>query len=269
MLIIFTDLDGTLIDAGYSFNKALPALEMIRRREIPLVLCSSKTRTEIEFYRDKLQNRDPFISENGGGIYIPEDYDQIHLPGKGLPIERDENYTVIRLGTKYDELRKALHELRRRGFPVIGFGDMTDQEVFELTGLDETEVRMAKQREYDEPFICNGDDVMLQELRRHIRDMGYCFTQGVLCHILGDHDKGRAVSILIDLYSGVKESVVTAALGDSPNDIEMLRKVDYPFLVQKSDGSYDNRVEIEGLIKVEGAGPAGWNDAVLKLLETF
>ena len=35
-LVIFTDLDGTLLDAeSYSFDQALPALEQIRNTEIP------------------------------------------------------------------------------------------------------------------------------------------------------------------------------------------------------------------------------------------
>ena len=50
--ILFTDLDGTLLDGRtYSFEKAKPALEAIQRLRIPLVFVSSKTRGEIEVYR--------------------------------------------------------------------------------------------------------------------------------------------------------------------------------------------------------------------------
>ena len=74
MIIIFTDLDGTLLDKKYSYESALPALALIESHKIPLVLCSSKTRSEIEFYRTKLNNDHPFICENGGGIFIPIGY---------------------------------------------------------------------------------------------------------------------------------------------------------------------------------------------------
>jgi HAD superfamily hydrolase (TIGR01484 family) len=73
-LIVFTDLDGTLLDESYSFAAAQPALRKTAELDIPLVLCSSKTRREIEHYRKKLGNSHPFISENGGGIFIPEGY---------------------------------------------------------------------------------------------------------------------------------------------------------------------------------------------------
>jgi len=75
-IVIFTDLDGTLLDhCTYSYKEAEKALESIRRKNIPLIVCSSKTREEIEIYRKKLLNNGPFISENGGAIFIPEQYE--------------------------------------------------------------------------------------------------------------------------------------------------------------------------------------------------
>ncbi len=74
-LIIFTDLDGTLLDySTYSFEAAIPALQLLKEKNIPLIICSSKTGKEIEHYRKKLGNTHPFISENGGGIFIPKGY---------------------------------------------------------------------------------------------------------------------------------------------------------------------------------------------------
>ena len=71
-ILIYTDLDGTLLDHHtYSFQKALPALAEIKKRSVPLILCSSKTKGEIEEYQKKLKVRHPFISENGGAIFIP------------------------------------------------------------------------------------------------------------------------------------------------------------------------------------------------------
>lgn len=45
--LIFTDLDGTLLDHDtYGYGEAREALDYIKRRRIPLILCSSKTRAE-------------------------------------------------------------------------------------------------------------------------------------------------------------------------------------------------------------------------------
>lgn len=263
--IVFTDLDGTLLDhETYSFEEALPALALLRKKDIPLVVCSSKTKTEIEHYRKKLANTHPFTSENGGGVFIPAGY--FHIPPGRYGVEEEGRYSIIRLGARYADLRKAVEELRREGFEVTGFGDMTAEEVSALTGLALEEAAMAKERDFDEPFIYKGGE--LQPLLDAIETKGFRYTKGKLLHILGESSKGGAVDILVDLYREKHGDIVTIALGDSPNDREMLERADYPVMVQKPDGSYDPGLEMPGIIKAEGKGPAGWNRAILRLLSS-
>ena len=70
--VVFTDLDGTLLDHDtYGWEEARPALERCKRLFIPIVLVSSKTRAEMDHLRVKLSISSPFISENGGGIFFP------------------------------------------------------------------------------------------------------------------------------------------------------------------------------------------------------
>ena len=268
-LIIFTDLDGTLLDSAYSFRKALPALKLIKEKNIPLILCSSKTMAEIEYCRKKLKNEHPFISENGGGIFIPKKYLKFRMQYPGLKIEEGENYLIIKPGAAYADLREAIEGLRSEGFDIRGFGDMTVREVAGLTGLKISDAERAKQRDFDEPFVFSGKESSLKRLKQRIRSKGYNYTQGEFFHITGDTDKGRAVEILKKLYSEQYGKITTVALGDSPNDIEMLRKVDYPVIIRKHDGSFDRRIRIKNAVKADGAGPEGWNRAVLELLETL
>src|SRR5512143_2726927 len=95
--VIFTDLDGTLLHPKtYSFTEALPALELIRERGIHLVLCSSKTRAEIEVYRKRLHNEAPFIVENGGAIFVPVGY--FIFPTGSI---RSGDYTISAFGKPY------------------------------------------------------------------------------------------------------------------------------------------------------------------------
>lgn len=266
-LIIFTDLDGTLLDSStYSFEPALPALRELSRLDIPLILCSSKTRKEIEFYRERLGNRHPFISENGGGIFLPKGYFS-SLQGLQHPVIDEERYTVIRLGAHYEDLRKALSQLREMGFGVRGFGDMTVTEIEEATGLSRDEAEMAKERDFDEPFLFQRDDAELPRLLEAIKGLGFSFTEGRFLHILGESDKGKAVSILKGLYRAASGPVVIAALGDSPNDIPMLAQADVKIVVPHPDGRHDSRIDLPGLKRVEGIGPEGWNKAVLDLLK--
>jgi predicted mannosyl-3-phosphoglycerate phosphatase (HAD superfamily) len=67
MDVVFSDMDGTLLEhSTYSFAEAQPALDLLKSRGIPLDVCTSKTRSEVEFWRRLLGNKHPFIVENGG-----------------------------------------------------------------------------------------------------------------------------------------------------------------------------------------------------------
>jgi mannosyl-3-phosphoglycerate phosphatase len=268
-LVVFTDLDGTLLDpVTYSFDEANEALEVLRGRGIPLVLVSSKTRAEMEPIRSRLASQAPFIVENGGGLFVPEGYFAFSLEGA----TQRAPYQVIEWGTPYPLLRQALAEIRQAvGDGVRGFGDMTVEEVTRRTGLAAAEAALAMQREYDEPFVIEGSARTLEEIRRLAESRGLrCTSGGRFHHLLGQSDKGRACRYLTECYrrhyAGEAETLITIGLGDSLNDLPLLASVDRPILVQKPDGSYDPGVTLPHLIRAPGVGPGGWNAALLRLL---
>lgn len=267
--IIFTDLDGTLLDhQTYSFEGALPALSIIKDLNIPLILTSSKTSTEIQALRTQLQNKDPFIPENGGAIYIPENYFQIEFPFQ----KKKDDYLIIELGTSYSKLRQALKKIKlETGLPIVGFGDLMPKQLVKKTGLSSKEARLALNREYDEPFfIYNGiSESNFQHLKKIISSLGLNLTMGGrFFHLMGNNDKGKAVKILISIFKNEwKEKIRTLGIGDSLNDLPMLAVVNEPILVQKPSREYDKAVLAElKPILADGVGPIGWNDVVLNLL---
>ncbi|WP_455371632.1 HAD-IIB family hydrolase [Petrachloros mirabilis] len=269
-LIIFTDLDGTLLDATtYAFDAATEALDAVRSRQIPVVLVSSKTRAEMEPLRFRVRLNDPFVVENGGGIFIPKGY--FPFPIEGVVPRGD--YFVVELGVPYAQLRSVLAELQQTcGHEVRGFGDMTSEEIAQLTGLSAAGALLSKQREYDEPFLFSGSSSALDQLREYIEAKGLrCVPGGRFFHLMGTQDKGHAVRLLSGWYRQLIETgstyrVLTVGIGDSPNDLPMLAAVDRPFLVQRPDGSHDERMTLPGLNLVPAPGPSGWNRVVLDLL---
>jgi len=268
-LVIFTDLDGTLLDSDYSFSEAKPALRSIQKNGVPLILCSSKTKAEIIHWRKKLNNTHPFISENGGGIFLPPEYFKFQI--SNFKPEAVGDSVLIRLGADYKTLRKAIAALRSEGFDVTGFGDMSIKEVCALTGLRPADAARAKQRFFDEPFVFRGAASDIDKMKKSIQAKGLNSTQGEFFHIMGNSDKGRAVEVLKDLYRKQRGEIITIALGDSVNDIEMLEKADYRVVIQKQDGSYNSEViqKVKESVKSGGVGPEGWNRSVLKLLHQF
>lgn len=261
--IIFTDLDGTLLDhKTYSFEHAAPALDLIRNRRIPLVLCSSKTRAEQEPLRKLLNNTHPFITENGGGIFVPKGYFPFETGG-----EENEEYVVTRLGLPYEAVRKEFSDLRTSlDCGATGFGDMTIEQIAGLTGLGTDQAALAGRRDFGEPFVFEkGVD---NRFLKALEERGLRWTRGRLYHVMGDHDKGRAARMLKKWYEKEHGKIITIGLGDALNDLPLLQEVDRPVLVPGEDGAYDSEVDIPGLILAEGTGPKGWNEAVLRLLQS-
>jgi mannosyl-3-phosphoglycerate phosphatase len=270
-LIVFTDLDGSLLDSTtYSYNAALPALTALREQGIPLILVSSKTRAEMEPIRKRLGIHDPFIVENGGAVFVPH----------GLfdfTVERMRTrspYQVIELGLPYHMLREVLKQIEEAvETPLQGFGDLSVEAIMQVTGLPHADAILAKQREYDEPFLLQGPQALIEEVCRQIVTRGLRWTKGGrLFHLTGENDKGEAASVLLRCYHrqqrmrGEAERIETVGIGDSINDATLLAMVDYPILVQKPDGSYDPDIQLSRMIRAPGVGPVGWNEAVLELL---
>ena len=61
-LLIFTDLDGTLLDHHtYSFQPAKAAMQALKTFSIPCVINTSKTFVELIALREELNHQDAFM----------------------------------------------------------------------------------------------------------------------------------------------------------------------------------------------------------------
>lgn len=262
-LIIFTDLDGTLLDHdNYSWQAAANALSRIESLEIPLILNTSKTISEVLEIRNDLNNRHPFIIENGGAVCIPSGH-----PGHTRKNEEDD---LHRFGKSSQEILQVLTELRNRhNFMFRGFSDMTANELAELTGLTSTQAEMAKQRCCSEPILWKDSEqnfeVFCSELGKNSLQV---VSGGRFFHIMGITDKGMAMEWLLNKYraeTGHADSA-SIALGDSPNDRPMLERSDYAVVIKNSGGSMTLE-RTENVIYTSEKGPSGWQVAIDSLLD--
>jgi mannosyl-3-phosphoglycerate phosphatase len=261
--VIFTDLDGTLLDHDtYSFEPARPALDRLQRAGVPVVFTSSKTRTEIEALRRHTANHHPFIPENGGALFVPTGYFPFPLPGA----RRTPNYNVIEYGAPYHELTTVLHEASKQsGCAVRGWSSLTVSDIAAVSGLGIEHAELAKCREYDEPFEILGTPAEAGALLEAIEKRGFRWTRGGrFYHIVGDNDKANAVQGLIQLYKRVHGEVTSVGLGDSRNDVEFLNVVDVPILV-RSHSTEKIQAAVQFGRVTAAWGPSGWNEAILEM----
>lgn len=253
-LLVATDLDGTLLDSeSYSWAPARDAVAALRARRVPLVLCSSKTRAEMEPLSRDLGLAGPMIVENGGAFVMPaESGGAVHV-----------------LGARHAELVTALAEIAAEaGAKVRGFSSLSALQIARLSGLSTEAAERARRREYDEPFVLDtpGRLPRLVELaeRRELR----VTHGGRFHHLTGRGDKGLALREWLRLAAHEGRSFATVGLGDAKNDEPLLHAVDRPILVPRPGGAVDPglAVAFPGAERAPAPGPVGWNAAVLAVL---
>lgn len=248
-LVIFSDLDGTLLDHDtYQWTAARPALDRLASMEIPVVLASSKTAAEIRLLQaDMRLTQHPAIVENGSGI--------IGLDG--------ENQTP-----SYTKLRRQIEALPDRlNRRFRGFGDMDAAEVAAVTGLSLDAACRAKARDFSEPGLWSGDEDELGQFQDVLSAHGITAQQGGRFLTLSfGRTKADAMNTIVAALKPEK----TMALGDAPNDIDLLQAADFGVLVANPyrpplpelPGETQGRI-----IRTTQAGPTGWNTAVNAYLD--
>ena len=256
--IIFSDLDGTLLDHNtYGWQEAKPALNLCKKRHVPVVLVSSKTRAEMESLRAKLSVSAPFVSENGGGIFFQSDSFKEVPAGASF----DKGLWKWSLGLAYPHLIRGLRGIRDElRWDIKGFSDMDIDEISRLTGLDPKTSRLATMREFDEPFIVLKKQPVDENALHNAADKrGLTVTSGGrFYHLQGKNDKGQAVEKIISWYKHKHKKVLSIALGDSPNDFSMLELADFPVLIRSQREFPKLKGEIPRLRLTQEIGPKGW-----------
>lgn len=266
--LVFTDLDGTLLNHDdYSWAPAKPALKLLRERKVPLVLVSSKTDREMLALREELDNQAPLVCENGSLILIPEPL----LTSFGLNIDQrsiSDGYYYDYRGIAREQILQVLNDLKS-DFRFTGFAWMTTEEVVQHTGLSAEAAALAGERKASEPILWRDEPEELEVFKDELAKYKLRLVQGGrFYHVMGQCDKGDAVRSLQKHYEhqfGAKP--FTIALGDSPNDLDMLKQVDAPVIIPHKDGVHIKSDALKEAMVAPKEGAAGWNAAILKLLK--
>jgi mannosyl-3-phosphoglycerate phosphatase len=272
--LIFTALEGALVDSrSDSFAGAEEALSELERKKIAFVLLTSRTREEIEPLRRKMGHNHPFVTESGGGIFFPDGYFSLRIPGA----VRTARYLSVAQGRPYAEVCEALDEIAEEcAVGVAGFHHMSVREIAENTGLRPRSAELARAREFDEPFyFTSADDKAIARFVETAQERGFDARRGpTFWHISAKCDAARAVRTLSQLFreaTHIKLRLI--GIGGGQEDLPWLRAVDQAILLpnshegakpsgppQKDDG------RTRAIVMGDAPGPTGWNKAVLDII---
>jgi mannosyl-3-phosphoglycerate phosphatase len=262
-LVVFTDLDGTLLDAHtFDWRPAAPVLDRLHELGVPIIPVTSRTRAEVDVLRREARLRGPAIVENGSAIV---DLDTLPQGSRGRNATTSGD---IIIGCSYEQARLALGLLQQRlGVSLRTLSMMTPGEVEAVTGLDAGQARLAAAREFGE-VIVPPHGLSFERVQAAAIALGFQLIRGDrFWHLVGrDTDKGRAVRILLSRLTLQAPDLHTVALGNGPSDAGVLAAADTAIVVPGDDGVHPALAQM-GWRVAPSPGPAGWAAAVAVVLD--
>ncbi|WP_340678685.1 HAD-IIB family hydrolase [Paraglaciecola sp.] len=267
--LIFTDLDGTLLDhENYSFSDAQCMLDKLAQHNITVIPNTSKTRAEVLKISQAMELKGPFIVENGAAVYLPKDL----LPKQPADTTADNGYWCKTFAPPRSQWVKLLHSLQTQyGDLFRHFAAMSIEQVCQATGLKTQDAQLAMQREFGEPIEWLGSIEQKKHFIASLKALGANPVEGGrFMHLKGDTDKGLAMQWLVKQYQEQlnQQEWVSIALGDGQNDISMLELADYAVRILSPVNPLPVINTNQHLITSTLTGPAGWAECLQSLLFT-
>jgi predicted mannosyl-3-phosphoglycerate phosphatase (HAD superfamily) len=249
-VVVFSDIDDVFADAHTAYDTAASVLAQLGQDEAALVLCSSRTRAQLDLIQQRLSIRHPFICEYGRAVGVPVSYFDFEIPH----LHSRGSCEAIEFGRPYADVVDVLHRTAERlDIRVVGFSDMSIGDVARELHVPLLEARLAKLREYVEPFrVLNPNPGDRERLFKALRGVRLQCTIGDRFDYVGSPiDLSAGVNLLNNLYKAAHGTILRAAFSHVPREQGALQRVDRYFVQSPQEG---------------GAAPIGvadWADAIV------
>ena len=257
-ILIFTDLDGTLLNRDtFKFDSIKIFLNELKNKNIIIIPNSSKTEDEIKEFNNEANFKFPFISENGSIIH------NLNFLSSEFPNKIILAKNVYEIQNIFD---KNIDQDLKSKCRVIS--NLTTQEQIQIFGLPENKLKQVFKRTCTIPIKFEGNNKEKLRLKNILLEIGLDFKDGGRVLNLGDRvNKADAMKkIIYMLENKYKSKPKTIAIGDNHNDLEMLKNSDIPCLV-KNDKFINKDLQIKNLIISKQTAPEGWVEVVKLALE--
>jgi mannosyl-3-phosphoglycerate phosphatase len=249
-------------------NAASEALAEMERRNVPLVLSTSGTRAQLEFLRRKIGHAHPFITESGGGLFLPDGYFALRLDGA----KRAGRYLCVPFGRTAQEASAAVQDIAERaGAEVVSYAEMNAREISRNAGINERDAEASREREFSERFFFAGNtDLAASSFERIAREQNWQIRHSEpFWELYSGNDQGKAVHYLMRLYrEALRSRVRSVGIGTCLEDLSLLKATDQSFVLALSGGRPDHKLSarLPNAVRIDIPGVAGWNQTVLNLL---
>ncbi len=266
-VIIFTDLDGTLLDHyTYSFDAASPTIDRLKKMGAIIVPNTSKTMAEVIELNKKIGLNGAFIIENGAAIVIPKNF----LPEKPRGAQWSSGYWIVPFAPKRSHWTGVLSKLAADfNNEFEAFSEMNNERICEVTGLEPSDAELAAQRQFGEPVLWKSSADRQEQFIQQAKKYGASpLIGGRFVHMCGDTNKGKALLWLINEYKRQhhQAAIASIALGDGKNDIAMLEVAGTAVRIASPVHEPPLLTRETRVITTKGYGPVGWTEALNQLV---
>ena len=251
-IIIFTDLDGSLLDRdSFKFDQIKNYLKNLIDDGIIIIPNTSKTEKETKEFINELGSEVPFISENGSSIH-GLNLINTNFPNK-IVLSRDKQELIKIFDSKVPK------ELQDKCKFVSNMNSKQQSDIF---GLKDNKLKNALDRKYTIPFLFEGNKIEKNRLFKILRSSSLTMQEGGRVINLGDNtNKLKSMNQVIKIYKKLENKIKVIAVGDNFNDLDMLRNCDLPCLVFNDQFKQD-QIYIDNLIVSDKPSPEGWADVI-------
>jgi mannosyl-3-phosphoglycerate phosphatase len=265
--LIFTDLDGTLLDHHtYSYDAALPVLRELQKQKHVIIPNTSKTFAELNHFCLNIPMTTPFIIENGAAVYIPKGL----LPHQPAGTSQSEEFwyqSFTKEKAHWLALLNACGEEFRDCYTK--FTEMTPQQIADITSLTLADAKLATQRQFGEPLLWQGTEQQLAGFEKTLSAAGATILRGGrFVHVCGHCNKGSTMQWLIDCFTDAYPHIrfTSVALGDSDNDTAMLEAADIAIQIKSPERPFPKINKKQHLYQSTLCGPKGWAETLSSLI---
>ena len=138
-----------------------------------------------------------------------------------------------------------------------------------VTELDSESAELARKRQFTEPILWLDSEAALLDFQSCLQRLQLQLVEGGrFFSIQSSFNKATAMHWLREQSALEQESLIVA-LGDSPNDSEMLEAADIAVIVKSAKSSHISLSSPSTIIHTDKAGPAGWQEAIHQILARF
>ncbi len=268
--LIFTDLDGTLLDHNnYSFGNNEKMISTIINNKNEIIFNTSKTFSECKKLLKELKlSNMPFSAENGAVLYFPKIRFNKIKNSSSFDI-----YWKLRIAKLSSKNWYQFLKQKQKKYNFLIAQDLSSKILKKYTNLDDTSKMLN--REASQIILWEDSLVNLKKFKNALKSE----KQGVLIQgsrfmqvssVCNKRIAKKLISHAYDYQFYGTYSKNTIALGDSKNDIDMLNSASYPCLIKNRSGYFPKlRSNKKNIIKSSKFAPDGWRQVLYKLNKTL